>query len=129
LEVDRRSGAGEVHDRIDLAGHPQVGADVVVHEGEAGATEQRLDVGDGPGDEVVEADDLVPSIEQPVAEVGAEEASPAGDDYAAHQLRPMPSYSNSRRRRLVRSRRLRPSTTRRAAMVSPTLSKSSHLNS
>ena len=35
---------------------------------------------DAPGDEVVDGDDLVAPVEEPLAEVRAEEAGAAGDD-------------------------------------------------
>jgi len=40
--------------QVDGARHPDVVGDVLVHEGEAGAAEEVLDVGGRPGDEVVE---------------------------------------------------------------------------
>ena len=66
-----------------------------------------------PVHEVVEADDLVATVEQGVAEVGAEEAGAAGDDDSRPSgQRPMPSYSKPCWRRRVRSSRLRVSTMR-----------------
>ncbi len=64
LEVDRRRRAGEVHDHIDVTGHPEVRADVVFDEREPAAAEQSFDVGDGAGDEVVDRHDVVAPIEQ-----------------------------------------------------------------
>lgn len=47
-------------------------------------------VGPAAGGEVVHADDRVPAAEQVVAEVGAEEASPAEDDDPGAHRRPIP---------------------------------------
>ena len=118
LEVDRRRRAGEVHDRVDLAGHPHVLADVVLDEREPAVAEQLLDVGHGTGDEVVDGDDTITAIEQRPAEVRAEEAGAAGDDDARHGQRPMPWYSKPARRHSLRSSRLRASTTARPGIAS-----------
>src|SRR3546814_9261133 len=91
--------------------------------------EQPLDVVDRTGDEVVDGNHLVAAIEQRLAEVRAEEAGPAGDDDASHQLRPMPRYSKPRRSSPARSRRFRASRKLRAGMASATLSRSSQRNS
>ena len=69
LEIGRRRGTGEVHDRVDVARHPHVRADVVLDEREPSPPEQRLDVGDRPGDQVVDRHHLVAAIEQRPAEV------------------------------------------------------------
>ena len=48
---------------------------------------------DRPGDEVVDGDDLVAAVEEPLAQVRAEEAGAAGDDDArppSSGIRPMP---------------------------------------
>ncbi len=68
----------------------------MLDEREAGASEEVLDVGDRPRHQVVDGDDLVASVEQPLAQVRAEEAGAAGDDDATAALaghrhqRPMP---------------------------------------
>ena len=43
------------------------------------------DVVQAPRGEVVEAEDLVPPVEEEVAEVGADETGPAGDQSARHR--------------------------------------------
>jgi hypothetical protein len=48
---------------------------------ETGVVEQVLDVVAPAGEEIVEADDLVPLGEQTIAQVGADEAGAAGDQY------------------------------------------------
>jgi hypothetical protein len=68
-EVGRRGRAGEVQHRIDLARHPDVLADVVLHEREPGPTEEVLDVVDRPREQVVDGDDLVVPGQQCVAQV------------------------------------------------------------
>ena len=69
LEIERRSGAGEVHDDINLARNPDVIRDVLFDELKSVATEQLLDVLHLAGLEVVETDDLVAPIEQPFTQM------------------------------------------------------------
>jgi hypothetical protein len=69
LEVGRRRGAGEMHDGVDVARHPHVRADVVFDEREPAPPEQRFEVGDRPGDQVVDRHHLVATVEQRLAEV------------------------------------------------------------
>ena len=81
--VDRARRRGEVVDEVDVLGDVDVGGDVDVTEVERLVT----DVGDvlqRPGLEVVEADHPVPVAEQPLAEMGPEEAGAAGDYAGAH---------------------------------------------
>ena len=72
LVVDRRRRTGQVEDLVDL--HRQRIGDVVAHQLEAMVVEQRLDVGARAREEVVEAHDLVPIGEQPLAQMRAEKA-------------------------------------------------------
>ena len=69
LEIGWRRGAGEMHDGVDVARHPHVRADVVFDEREPAPPEQRLDIGDGPGDQIVDRHHLVATVEQRPAEV------------------------------------------------------------
>ena len=84
VEIDRRSRTGEVHHRIDLARDPHVGAHVVLHEREAGPTEESFDVGERARDQVVEAHPLVAPIQKASAQVRAQEAGTPGDHHAGH---------------------------------------------
>jgi hypothetical protein len=62
----------------------------VLDEGEALVTEQVLDVLQIAGDEIVQADDLIPFVEDPLAQMGAQESGPAGDHVSSHSsLRPV----------------------------------------
>jgi len=51
----------------------------VAHQFEVVVVEQFDDVVLGAGEEVVDADDVVPLFQQPLAEMGAEKAGAAGD--------------------------------------------------
>ena len=84
LEVDGARRAGEVHHGVDVPGHPDVVADVVLDEREALRAEQLLDVGDRAGDQVVDRHDVVTSIEQCTTEVRSQEACSARDDHSCH---------------------------------------------
>jgi hypothetical protein len=60
---------------------------------EARMVEQVLDVATAAGEVVIEADDVVPGRDQAVAEMGAEEAGPTGDEdalLADHHIRLRP---------------------------------------
>jgi len=59
--------------------------DVVAEQLEAMVVEQVIDVAALPGEEVVEAQDLVPHAEQTLAQVRADEASAAGHEDARHR--------------------------------------------
>jgi hypothetical protein len=61
-EVDRGSGAGQINDRIDSSGNWHVSCHIGFHELEPRATQQAIQVGDRPGDEVVYADNLVTAV-------------------------------------------------------------------
>ena len=77
LVMARRGGTGQIVDLVDLQEDRQ--RNVVADQLEVGAAEQVGDVRLLAGEEVVQADDVVPALEQPLAEMGAEKAGPAGD--------------------------------------------------
>ena len=78
LVMRRRGRAGEVVDLVDL---DLEGIDhVVPQEFKARVGEQVDDVLLPAGEQIVEADDLVPVADEPVAEVTAQEAGAAGDE-------------------------------------------------
>ena len=58
-----------MQDEVDLAGYMDELRDVDLLELEAVATHQVLDIARRPGQEVVEADDLLAVIEEPLATV------------------------------------------------------------
>ena len=78
LVVARRRGAGEVVDLIDLE-HDRLGH-VVADQLEVAPAEQVGDVRLLAREEVVEADDVVPLLDETIAKVRAEEAGTAGDE-------------------------------------------------
>ena len=84
--VDGRRRAGEVQDEVDRAADVDVVGDVRPDQPEAGVGSEVRDVLRGAGEEVVEADDLVATVEQRLAQVGAEEPRAAGDDGTGHAL-------------------------------------------
>ena len=47
---------------------------------EAGVTDEMLDIGLAPGEEIIEADDIVTLSDQAITEVGTEESGSAGDE-------------------------------------------------
>src|SRR5205807_10503422 len=72
-----------LHDALPIFHRPadeHVVRDVVPVELEPGVVAQVLDVGQGPGDQVVHADHLVPLSEEPLAQVRPDEPRPAGDE-------------------------------------------------
>ena len=79
LEVRRARRRGEVQDRVERAGDEQEVRHVVVLELELRVAEQRLDVLDPPGQQVVDRDHLAALVEQTAAEVRADEAGAPGD--------------------------------------------------
>ena len=79
LVVRRGGRAGQVVDAVDL--ELEGVDDVVPYELESGIPHEVPDVGLPPGEEVVEADDVVSLPDESVAEMGAEEAGPSGDQY------------------------------------------------
>ena len=80
LVVARRGGAGQVVDLVDLQQDRQ--RHVVANQLEVRPAEQMGDVRLLAGEEVVEADHVVPLLDQPLAEVRAEKAGAAGDQNA-----------------------------------------------
>ena len=86
--VDRARQRGEVEDRVDRAVDVDVVGDVVLDEVEAPVAEQVGDVARMAGRQVVERDDVVAIGQQPVRQVRADEAGPAGDDDAPHAQSP-----------------------------------------
>ena len=76
LVVARRGGTGQVVDLVDLQEDRQ--GDVVADQLEVGPAKQVGDVRLLAGEEVVQADDVVPPLQQPLAEMRAEKAGPAG---------------------------------------------------
>ena len=82
-EVDRRGRAREVEDGVDVPGDPQERGHVLLHVREAGSPEEVLDVSDRARDEVVDRDDAVTLVEEPLAQVRTEEAGATRDDDAA----------------------------------------------
>src|SRR5262249_57402532 len=82
--VDRARERGQVVDEVDVALDVQVLGDVVVDEREVLAAEVS-DVLEGSRVEVVDADDTEVALNEVVAEMGAEEAGPAGHDRGGHR--------------------------------------------
>ena len=85
LVVDRRGGAGQVVDPVHL--QEDRFRDVVAHQFEPVVVHEVDDVVLAAGEEVVQADDVVPLPEEPFAEVGTDEAGAAGDENA-HAISP-----------------------------------------
>ena len=81
-----------MEDGVDVPRDPQEGGHVLVHVREAGSPEEVLDVSDRARDEVVDRDDAVTLVEEPLAQVRTEEAGATRDDDAA------PSAGVARRR-------------------------------
>lgn len=78
LVVHRRGRAGQVVDAVHL--HVERKCHVVADELEAGVVQQVADVVLATGEEVVQADHLVPVGQEPPAQVGANEARAACDE-------------------------------------------------
>ena len=74
----RRGGASQVVDFVDLQQNRL--CDVVADQLEVRAVEQMGDVRLLAGEKIVQADDVMPSLQQPFAEVGAEKTGPAGNE-------------------------------------------------
>ena len=81
LVVARRGGAGQVVDLVDFQEDRQ--RDVVADQFEVRLAQQVGDVRLLAGEEVVQADHVVAFVDQPLAEVRAEKAGPAGDQNAS----------------------------------------------
>ena len=80
LIVDRRRGAGEIVDLVDL--HIERKRHVVAHQLEMRVVEQVLDVALGAGEEVVDAQDVMTLCDQTIAQVAAEKAGATGHQNA-----------------------------------------------
>ncbi len=80
LVVHGRRGAGQVENLIDL--HGQRVLYVVAGQLETRVSQQVRHIGACPGEEVVEADDIVALLDQAFTQVGTEEPRPARDQYA-----------------------------------------------
>ena len=78
--VDRTRRAGKVENPVHRALDVDEAGDVVLDELEGRVADQVGDVVRRPGDEVVHPDHLVPLGDEPVAEMGAQEAGGAGDE-------------------------------------------------
>ena len=84
LIVDRRGRAGKVVNFIDL--DVQRERDVVAHELEPRLPMQVVHVVLGAGEQVVYAQNVMASLDQPVAKMGADEAGAAGDENTFSQV-------------------------------------------
>ena len=82
--VDRARRARPVQHRVDRPLDVDVVRDVVLDEEEV-AVRQVRDVGGRSGQEVVDADDRVPAIEQRLGQMRSDEAGGAGDDDSRHE--------------------------------------------
>jgi hypothetical protein len=76
--MGRRGGAGKVVDSIHLEFEGI--DDVMPHQLEAGIADEMLDVGLPPGEEVIEADDVVTLADEAIAKVRAEKSGTAGNE-------------------------------------------------
>ena len=76
--MDGACGAGKVEDLIDL--HVQGEGDVVPHDLEARVVEEMHDVVVSARVVVVDTQDLIASVEEAFAKMGAEEAGPTRDE-------------------------------------------------
>ena len=94
--VHRRGRRGEVQHQVDVAGDVHVVGDVGLHQPERADADQVRDVARVAGDEVVQAEHVPAVVQQPLAQVRAEEPGTAGHH------RPLPPH----RHRCLRSLRL-----------------------
>jgi hypothetical protein len=78
LVVGWRSRAGKVIDTIDLK--LERVDDVVANEFEAGIPQEVLDIGLATGEEIIEANDFMPLLDEAVAKMGPEKAGSAGNE-------------------------------------------------
>ena len=84
LVVDGTRRRGEVKNRVDRTLHVDVRRDVLLDEHEAPVGEEVRDVVGRARPEVVHANDVVAVLEEPFAEMRADEAGAAGDEDARH---------------------------------------------
>jgi len=78
----RRRGTGEIVNLLDL--EKKRPHDVVPDQLEAGMIAQMRDVLFASGEEIVEAEDVVPAFDQAIAQMAAEKPGPSGDKNARH---------------------------------------------
>ena len=71
---------GEVQHEIDRAVDEEWRGDVLPHEPEAGVAGQMAEIPLAPGEQVVDPHDAPAPVQEPVAQVGAQKSSRAGDD-------------------------------------------------
>ncbi len=83
-EVGGRRRRGQVHHHINVAIHHDRFGDVVDHQGEGRVRPQVRHVGFATGDQVVDGDDLVATIDQAITQVRPQKPGAAGDDNAGH---------------------------------------------
>jgi hypothetical protein len=80
--VARRSWAGEIENAINLSGDVQWLANIVVAKREVRVIEQRADIAHRAGEEIIDTNDGIASLNQIVANVGPDEAGAARYDDA-----------------------------------------------
>ena len=80
LVVDRRGRTGEIVDLVHL--HEERECHVVPLELESGMVQQVRDIGTRSGEQIVHAQDLVPFVDQPFAQMRAQESGASGDQNA-----------------------------------------------
>ena len=78
--MGRRGRAGEVVNLIDLE-FVWI-ADIVPDQLKARISQQVLNIPLPSGEEIIEAEDLMPFVQEPFTEMGAEEAGTAGNENA-----------------------------------------------
>src|SRR5512138_558849 len=134
--IEGRRGAREMQHPIDGPLELDVLRDVVLDECKSAAIAELREILARAGDEVVHADDVAPVLQQEFAEVRADEARRARDEYAhASQadgrmgLRPTEWYSKPSRRIRSGSQRLRPSNTSGRCITERNRSRLRNLNS
>ena len=84
LVMNRRGRTGEVVDFVDLDIERK--RHVVAHQLEARMAEHVLDVALRAGKEIVEAQHIVPALDQPVAQVTAQKPCATGDEDALDDI-------------------------------------------
>ena len=83
--MHRRSGAGEVIDLLAVDVHRLT--NVVAHELEAAMLQELVEIPPGASEQVINADDLVAILDEPLAEVRPEKARTAGyEDPLRHEV-------------------------------------------
>jgi hypothetical protein len=82
--MDRRRGTGQVIDLVDLGKEGM--NDVVAHELEIGVAQKVADVVLVSGEEVVHAQDIMPSFQKKIAEMASDEPGTARNQNARHKF-------------------------------------------